>query len=385
MKRVLFSVIVFLLLIPFVYADDYVYGGEVDITGKINYSIIDVPSQYLSGKAIHVRFTGMSNIIPNTVFSYIDVNKDGNYICRGEGDYVPLISYDGTAHLEETKSLTKVDNDTWDLNVYNLWMFVDGYDTFMFGFYVGNTCYKSTILNIDRSTYINNNLPPVNERYTIYPDAFVDGFVHVNDETVADRGIDIDSMYPYDNDNLQIKYGLIKDMLILDDLKNDVSGVYERVIEYAKNDSNGTTFDHIIVNNGYDIYDYSDIDVEKNAIYYFYIKYKDHGRQSYNFHNTDGIVILQGTDSDNPRFTNTVDYSKMSNALYAVAPDTSVNNGENNTLENNNNENNNGNNKQTGTVVNPSTGLSIGIIGICLLLIVIVLINKYNKKKLYKL
>ncbi len=400
MKKTLFGIFTFLLCISYVLADDYTYAGEVDINNKINYSIID----YTQGnsKRLHVRFTGMSNIVSGVNFSSIVVNMGGYYTCEGEntgGIELPTL-YDDRTHLEKDITLTKIDNDTWDAWVPSLWLFTTGYDTFKFGFLTSNTCYKSSsTLSVDRTTYTNTKLPPVDQRYSLEVGLSSDGMQHfyIGEEHPVDKGLKINANYPFTNSELEVKYGLIQDAVLLEDLKNNVDGVYDRVIEYAKNDNDGLTFNQInIGGNDILVYNYTDVPIVKNGIYYFYVKYKNKGKNSYNYTGTDGIVLGQGSEKDIPTILTTVDFNKLPDTANADDPTNTNNPGDSGDIETNNpTPTNNANNdnqtektdkeKTSGTTENPNTGLSISIIIICILLIAGIGIYKYNKKKIYKL
>ena len=384
MKKILFALIVFALLIVSVRADDYTYGGEVDITGKVNYQITNTSSQTSN---VIIAFTGLDNLINNQTIDRIKLDVTGGYLCEGETDqqiYYPEV-LGGTITIDQLYSLTKVTNDKWTVSLPNQWLFAEGYNKFRFGFYVGNTCYKSSsYMSVSKDGY--GNYLPIEGRYTINPE-YAQYVIYQPGEEIDIRSIKVVANGPYGNLRYDVKYGIIKDLLILNDLKDNVSGVYERVIDYAKNDEDGISYNEAHINTSYTTHDYSNENIEKNAYYYFYIKFGALPHQYYNFIGTDGIVIMQGTDSDNPKFTTNVDYSKIATLNYAVDPDAQPNSGPGSTTDNEDIGNQRGSNNPDAldTVANPSTGLSVGIISVCILIILFVTIHKFNNRKIFKI
>ncbi len=251
------------------------------------------------------------------------------------------------------------------------------------GIYVGNTCYKTSILNVDRSTY--TGYLPLKERYSIIPAYACRQNIINGVASVVDCKIRVSGASPYDEEKYDVKFGLIKDLSILEDLKDNKDDVYERIKEYAERDE-GTTYVQTLRGSTVEyFYQYEPGDFEKNAIYYFYIKYPLDGRAKYTYYDTEGIVLLQGTDEDQPILTSDIDFSKMSNALYAVAPDNDTNQGEQDVASNSDNVVNDDNKveeKNNSVVENPNTGDAILIcsgaliIGIC--------IYKYSRRKMFK-
>ncbi len=397
MKKVIFGFIILILFATQVKAGDLEDGEIVDIGNQITYTIEENKSK----NEIVIKLFGISNLYPEGL-SEIYYNIDGsNFSCAIQD----IVIGGGGYSFTRTNRVFKKD-DYWYMKLNSSWLLLDGFNNLKLIFNVNDVCHeanKSIVLEKPSFDYVSKDDRYKFEQYNgnspVY-DMF-DGELVLRKNKFFYL---IGKNYPYDNKSLKIKVGLIRDVFVLESLQDNSSDAMESLLAYAKNDQDGIEKnltqapmpDPFVIN-------YEDWDLKDNALYYCYAKYIDSG-----FSDTDGIIVLQYRDVDGHYvlLTDEIDYSIMSNALYAVAPDNNVDdnpnsnndvtNNTNNTNNNtnndtNNNANNDTNNDQivnkpvdTGTVDNPGTGLYIGI-GLIVLLMFMFCLSKFNEKKIYKI
>ena len=375
MKKIIFCFIIFILFMPYIKADE-TCGDDVNPTG-VSYVVERSNSDY------HIIFTGLDNLFPSQTISKIQGNISGEvYSC---GMYT-FESIDGTFHYNEFYDLTKNSDGKWVFRVPGDWILKDGTNKISLSFIVDNVRYNlSELINITKP---NIELPSLNERYYFTETSSLNGVIHHSDgeDTIEHRTYYIAGNFPYRTASLKYKVGIIKDMFLLESLESNSSDAYNSLLLYAKNDNSVETTLYGDPFGMSTAIRYDDWDIKENVIYYFYVDYRFSG-----YSNTEGVSVLQGVSKyGNILLSNEVDYSKMSNALYAVAPDNDDGGNQNDntgTNGNNNQEDNVPVNKPVSneTVDNPNTGLSIGIITICVLLIIGILIFKYNRRKMFKI
>ncbi|MBR6133247.1 MAG: hypothetical protein IKQ29_00860 [Bacilli bacterium] len=379
MRRILFGFIIFMFFISNIKADE-VCGDDVDPTG-VSYVVERNDYGY------QIIFTGLDNLFPGQTISSIRGIIDGSiFTCNG----LYFHAIDGTFHYNEPHNLTKNSDGKWVFSVPNDWVLRNGNDKISLNLLVNNVYYNlSELINITKP---NIELPSLNERYS-FKDTSLTGPIHHSDDgdTIEHRTYYIAGNFPYSTASLNYKVGIIKDMFLLESLENNSPDALSNLLQYAKNDD---SVEPQIYADPFGIstaISYDDWDIKENVIYYFYVDYKFSG-----YSNTEGVSVLQGvSEFGNILLSDEVDFSKMSNALYAVDPNTNPDGNQDTNVDDNNDNNNNDSNVEevkndnkpvdTSTVDNPSTGLSIGIITICVLLIIGILIFKYNRRKMFKI
>ncbi len=375
MRKIFFGIVIFFLLCTYSYAG---CGDNVDVSG-VSYVVERESNGY------YIVFSGFENLFPGQEITNVRGNLDGgSFLCD-----VPMPhSLNGRFNYDEYQTLGKRADNKWYLKVPYDWIVKIGSNTIKLVFTVDSVAHvASEIITINRPTI---DIPSIGEKYSFIDTLNYNYLIPPDvgdDYTVENRNFDIEAAFPYEDENLKYKIGIIRDLLLIESLKNNESNALNNLLQYAKNDNSvefQVFFDPYGQNRGYS---YDDWDIKENVIYYFYVDYNDPG-----YSNTEGITVLQGISNYNNTFlTNEVDYSKMSNALYAVAPDNNVDDNPNSNNDVNNNTNNDTNNDQivnkpvdTGTVDNPGTGLYIGI-GLIVLLMFMFCLSRFNEKKIYKI
>ena len=324
----------------------------ININNRIAFSLIE-----LAFGDTAMSFAGISSLVSGSTINDVYISFNGEVLEPGHG----FGEYPGGFNWNILHKLDKNSSDgTFYLSIPSYWPIYDGYDDITFTFYTNNyTCYESarplhvTKPNVER--------PGLGEKYEIELEQ--DG-----------QGRNIYKMYGksvYEFSSASVKIGKIEDLEILRSLKNGDANALENLLVYARNDDVEPTSYHYYA--AHIEYAYINLDIEEDSFYYFYVVNDDTL-----INGSEDVYVFQGANSStsSPKLTSDVDYGVLGDALGALPPEDTV-------IEEQ--EDSNIVTDLLGTIVNPSTGLTISIIGLSLLTIVFVIINRFNKKKIFKL
>ncbi len=332
---------------------------DVDIGTKIDYQFGRYDGKY------YLAFYGTKNVLPGKNISKVYVSFDGSYYMPNIG-YSP---YSGDTVFNNPQELT----DTFGvlaLEIPGYWAITDRSKNITISYAATGGCYKSKTNLVTRRPS-NIYKPGLGKKYNI--------------SIRNDKSIYMSGNYVYDFGTRKFRIGAIHDVNLIEDLAAKRSGSLSNLLEFAKNDDG--LFNTIYYTSNVLQAPKYDMEVEKNALYYMYV-YSD------DYYDSDDVYVLQGTDENIPLLTTTVDYSKIVGGSHnAVDPDT-VDDQDDDQETNVDNKNDDTSNHEdvknddkvvdTGTVDNPGTGLVISV-GLIVMLMFILCLSKFNKKKIYKI